>query len=1001
MFSKILSAFLVIVLLAGSMSVFSAGAVETEKSTDLAQVKTIKLEVKNNIATYTDDNGKEVDVSSGIPKRKARTALPSSYDLREHGRSTDVKNQGAYGLCWSFASTASMESSILTKVLSNETSDTLDLSEAGNSWYFRTNTEDISSPLYNDYLDDPSKGAQGGYSGYVADSISSGYGAYPESLVSYDDFKNGYSDALRFYSDYRLKEYTELDYDIDLIKQRIMDTGAVYYSYNSFSENYFITEDGVETYYDNGTSIDGYEPNGGHAVTVVGWDDNFSKDNFNPELNIENDGAWLCKNSWGEDYQQNKAKGYEGYFWASYESDVNLVSQFEMQDADSFDNVYQHQVTGNIFVYSDCVANVFTAKSNEKLEQICFSNIGQVNANIKVYKLDKNYTSPVDGELLTEFSSSVDYSGTHCVDCPKDIVFNEGDVFSVVVEGEGLISKFKEQTYYDSEITGKSYFTTDDNNWADTAQDETGEISYAAIKACTSSASVDKSKLSKLVEEAKSFEPFKETEQNKVDELKDLIATAEKVLRDENATNNEVSNTYCILNARYDSLKNYNFYINNLEDFLEFYNGTSERAVKSKYVELNTDLDLSEITFDTPWQDFDTFTGTFNGNGHTIKNFTLESNETSSSVGFFSSLRNAVIKDVVFDNAFAECEITAGLVAGLATNTQFIDCDVKNSTVKVAFDGLNTALYASSSSNCTFTNCDIENSSVIGAYTGGLFTNDYEGTDNYKGCNATDYTIMSISCVSDNQGFSLDYMANSYDSTPVITLTDKECKIEELIGEIQSVTNSGKEVTKVDGAYYIDRNNGPMCPEITFLDCKFTGVVYDIDLQTREITIRGYVGVDSNIVIPDVMYGHPVVAFEDYFKLWGPSESDITSISLPGSIKSVPSGLFCWYDNLESVTISEGVEEIGDYLFEECRKLTDINLPNSLSSIGEYAFFNCGADSVVLGENIEFIGDYALGYQLVGEEAVPIEGFTISGYAGTAAERYAQANGFKFIDLSA
>ncbi len=955
MLNKILSAFLVIVLLAGSFSALSVGAAETEKSTDSSQVKTIKLEVENNIATYTDDNGKEVDITSGTPKRKARTALPSSYDLREHGRSTDVKNQGSYGLCWSFASTASMESSILTKGLSNETSDALDLSEAGNSWYLRTNTEDISSPIYNDYLDDPSKGAQGGYSGYVADSISSGYGAYPESLVSYDDFISGYSDALRFYSDYRLKEYTELDYDIDLIKQKIMDTGAVYYSYNSFNENYYITDDGMETYYDNGTSINGDEPYGGHAVTVVGWDDNFSKDNFNPELNVKNDGAWLCKNSWGENYQEKSAKGYEGYFWASYESDVNAVSQFEMQDANSFDNVYQHQVTGNIYLYSDCVANVFTAKSNEKLEQICFSNIGPVNANIKVYKLKENYTSPVDGELLAEFSSDVAFSGTHSIDCSKNIIFNEGDIFSVVVDGEGLISKFKEENYLSSEVTGKSYFTDEDSNWIDTA-DEAGEISYAAIKAYTSSDSVDKSKLSKLVEEVKSFEPFKETEQNKVDELKTLAATAEKLLLDENATNNEISNTYCILNAKYDSLKNNNFYINNLEDFLEFYNGTSEKAVKSKYVELNTDLDLSEITFDTPWQNFDTFTGTFNGNGHTIKNFTMESKEASNTVGFFSVLDNAVIKDVVFDNAHVEDDFAAGLVSGVATNTQFTDCVVKNSTAKVDFDGLNVALYASSSGNCTFTNCNIENSSVIGAYVSSLYTNENEDRNIYTNCNAIDYTIMSISCVSDNQGFLLDYIANNYDSTPVITLTDKECKIEELIGEIQSVTNNGEQVPEVDGAYYIDRNNGPMCPEITFLDYEFTGVVCDIDLQTREITIRGYVGTGGNIVITEEMYGHPVVAFEDCFKLWGLSESDITSISIPGSIKSVPSGLFVSYPNLESVTIGEGVEEIGEYAF---------------------------------------------GYNMVDGEMVPIDGFTISGYAGTAAQEYALANGFTFVDLSA
>lgn len=47
-----------------------------------------------------------------------------------------------------------------------------------------------------------------------------------------------------------------------------------------------------------------YSGNAGvnHAVTLVGWDDNFAKENFNSSCNVTSDGAWIVRNSWGEQW---------------------------------------------------------------------------------------------------------------------------------------------------------------------------------------------------------------------------------------------------------------------------------------------------------------------------------------------------------------------------------------------------------------------------------------------------------------------------------------------------------------------------------------------------------------------------------------------------------------------------------------------------------------------------------------------------------------------------
>ena len=43
-----------------------------------------------------------------------------------------------------------------------------------------------------------------------------------------------------------------------------------------------------------------------HDSVIVGWDDDFPKENFN--MDLEGDGAFICTNSWGEDF------GDQGYF---------------------------------------------------------------------------------------------------------------------------------------------------------------------------------------------------------------------------------------------------------------------------------------------------------------------------------------------------------------------------------------------------------------------------------------------------------------------------------------------------------------------------------------------------------------------------------------------------------------------------------------------------------------------------------------------------------------
>lgn len=100
---------------------------------------------------------------------------------------------------------------------------------------------------------------------------------------------------------------------------------------------------------------------------------------------------------------------------------------------------------------------------------------------------------------------------------------------------------------------------------------------------------------------------------------------------------------------------------------------------------------------------------------------------------------------------------------------------------------------------------------------------------------------------------------------------------------------------------------------------------------------------------------------------------------------------------IESVTIGNSVTSIGDYAFSSCGNLTTVTIPDNVTDIGEYAFYNCpNITYVTIGNGITSIGEYAFGYDYVNKAPTKIDGFTICGVEGTAAEQYAIDNEFTF-----
>ncbi len=134
-----------------------------------------------------------------------------------------------------------------------------------------------------------------------------------------------------------------------------------------------------------------------------------------------------------------------------------------------------------------------------------------------------------------------------------------------------------------------------------------------------------------------------------------------------------------------------------------------------------------------------------------------------------------------------------------------------------------------------------------------------------------------------------------------------------------------------------------------------------------------YTGTEKNVVIPEGVTSISNSAFgTEYIEygFWGKasrdkSPSQISSVTLPSSLKSIGDYAFAGIETLEKVTFNDGLESIGKASFYDCKNLKTIDLPTKLVSIGHYAFGSTGLTKLTTPNNLKSIGDYAFAYNQI------------------------------------
>ncbi|WP_407462448.1 C1 family peptidase [Methanobrevibacter sp.] len=343
----------------------------------------------------------------------------SYFNLADFGIVVPIKNQLGTDTCWAFGTSTALELALLKATNGN-----LKANFSKNAISFYGNEYSIYGDIFN---------TDGGDSYMAASYFLAWLGGFLDEDVSDFDEVGRIAIQPKDGDKFHLQNFVaipqmEFSKDMNVYKEALIKYGALTFTVNApnslYKDDYNPDTAGAYFY----EPVDDFEgPQSNHIVVLVGWDDNYSKNNF--IKTPPGDGAWIIQNSWGEEW------GDHGYYYVSYYdtafATINSPIAFVLDEGYQYNKVYQYDVILCEFNYENsedvkAYANVYNATGDDLISAVG-TYFAESGANYKII-------IKVNGNTAYSQSGKSSHRGYETIKLDKSIAVKKGDTFRVEIQ---------------------------------------------------------------------------------------------------------------------------------------------------------------------------------------------------------------------------------------------------------------------------------------------------------------------------------------------------------------------------------------------------------------------------------------------------------------------------------------------------------------------------------------------------------------------------------------